>query len=77
MVLVKAFGQVKELVGHAEFRVEEEMQNVESLRKYLIEKYPTVPWSSVAIAVNRNYAADQDLIHTGDEIALIPPVSGG
>lgn len=28
-------------------------------------------------AVNSAYAADQDRITAGDEIALIPPVSGG
>jgi molybdopterin synthase sulfur carrier subunit len=77
MFLLKAFGQVKEEVGLAELRVEEEMQNVESLRNYLIEKFPTVRWSSVAIAVNKQYARDEDLIKNGDEIALIPPVSGG
>ncbi len=77
MVLIKAFGQVKEVVGLAELRVEEEMRNVESLRNYLIEKYPSVRWSSVAIAVNKQYAKDQDSIQSGDEIALIPPVSGG
>ena len=31
----------------------------------------------VAIAVNRNYAARNLVLHDGDEIALIPPVSGG
>lgn len=77
MVLIKAFGQVKEEVGLAEIRVVEEMRNVESLRNYLIEKYPSVRWSSVAIAVNRKYAKDHDPIRSGDEIALIPPVSGG
>jgi len=77
MVLIKAFGQVKEEVGLAEIRVEEEMRNVETLRNYLVEKYPSVRWSSVAIAVNKQYAADAAPIQSGDEIALIPPVSGG
>lgn len=77
MVLIKAFGQVKEIVGLAELRVEEEMRNVETLRNYLKEKYPSVRWSSVAIAVNKQYAQDHDSIKSGDEIALIPPVSGG
>lgn len=77
MVVIKAFGQVKEVVGMGEFRVEEEMQNVKSLRVYLSEKYPTISWSAVAIAVNKQYAQDQEPLYQGDEIALIPPVSGG
>jgi molybdopterin converting factor subunit 1 len=77
MVLIKAFGQVKEVVGTGEFRVEEEMQNVKSLREHLSEKYPAISWSSVAIAVNKQYAEDQEPLNQGDEVALIPPVSGG
>ncbi|MEX0314736.1 MAG: MoaD/ThiS family protein, partial [Allomuricauda sp.] len=32
---------------------------------------------SLAIAVNNNYATDEESIDSYDEIALIPPVSGG
>src|SRR2546430_8830151 len=33
--------------------------------------------SSVAISVNQEYSAPEVPLHTGDEIALLPPVSGG
>ena len=33
--------------------------------------------SSLAIAVNQNYAAPETTLTEGDEIALLPPVSGG
>lgn len=29
------------------------------------------------IALNQDYAAPGDVIHSGDEVALIPPVAGG
>jgi len=34
-------------------------------------------WSSLAVAVNQRYAARADKLHDGDEVALLPPVSGG
>jgi MoaE-MoaD fusion protein len=34
-------------------------------------------WSSIAVAVNRQYVTAEHLLADGDEIALLPPVSGG
>jgi molybdopterin converting factor subunit 1 len=34
-------------------------------------------FSTLAIAVNQNYAKPDCLLHEGDEVALLPPVSGG
>jgi MoaE-MoaD fusion protein len=34
-------------------------------------------WSSVAVAVNQEYARKDQLISEGDEVAMLPPVSGG
>jgi molybdopterin converting factor subunit 1 len=34
-------------------------------------------WPALAIAVNRSYAARSRGLHDGDEVALLPPVSGG
>ena len=40
--------------------------------------YPSLPSSnSVLIAVNSEYVAATDPLHEGDEVAFIPPVSGG
>ncbi len=32
---------------------------------------------AIRIAINQDHAGLDDLIHSGDEIALFPPVSGG
>jgi molybdopterin converting factor subunit 1 len=32
---------------------------------------------SVAVAVNREYAKADEVLRDGDEVALLPPVSGG
>ena len=37
------------------------------------ERLPPAP----LVAVNQRYAAADELIHAGDEIAVIPPVAGG
>ena len=34
-------------------------------------------WSSVAVAVNHQYASGPTPLADGDEVALLPPVSGG
>ncbi|HWZ52678.1 MAG TPA: MoaD/ThiS family protein [Granulicella sp.] len=34
-------------------------------------------WDSLAVAVNREYAASSTPLHEADELALLPPVSGG
>jgi molybdopterin synthase catalytic subunit len=38
---------------------------------------PAVPLASIAVAVNREYAAAAHPLADGDEVALLPPVSGG
>ena len=34
-------------------------------------------WQSLAVAVNREYCTRGAVLHDGDEVALLPPVSGG
>ena len=42
------------------------------------KQYPALgELRSCAVAVNNEYAPNDQLLHTTDEIALIPPVAGG
>ena len=34
-------------------------------------------WRTLAVAVNREYAGPATVLREGDEVALLPPVSGG
>ncbi len=49
------------------------------LLAHLCERYPGLaPYrSSLRVAVNGRYAAPDDRVVAGDEVALIPPVAGG
>ena len=76
---VLAFGVAKEIFGRAE--VDLEMTNDATIYnlKYLLEQqYPRLKQlASYMVAVNNEYALPGDTIHERDEIAIIPPVSGG
>lgn len=41
------------------------------------ERGPAFAWDSIAVAVNREYARADTVLQDGDEVALLPPVSGG
>ncbi len=79
---VLLFGVTKDIIGSALLNVPEtaaqRISNVGHLKAYLLELYPQLSGvASLAVAVNSEYAADDIKIHRTDEIALIPPVSGG
>lgn len=76
------FGITKDIVGSATLSVPisktAKMKTVGELRRYLEQSYPRIKeLSSLAVAVNNSYAEDSETIDNFDEIALIPPVSGG
>ena len=76
---IKLFGIAREIVGTSELEIElEEQSNVLNLLTQIKEKYPEfAKLSSLAIAVNAEYALHSQILQPHDEVALIPPVSGG
>ncbi|MBT2163289.1 MoaD/ThiS family protein [Zobellia barbeyronii] len=78
---VLLFGIAKDIVGRSSFRFEEgdEMpKSVSELKQKLNNSFPDFgKLSSLAVAVNSEYAEDAKILSKGDEIAIIPPVSGG
>jgi molybdopterin synthase catalytic subunit/molybdopterin converting factor small subunit len=40
-------------------------------------RLPRSTWSSIAVSVNSEYAQPAHILRDGDEVALLPPVSGG
>jgi len=76
---VLAFGIVKDIFGGPAVNLQLPNDAIVSNLKYLLEQqYPRLKQlKSYMIAVNNEYALDGDTVHERDEIAIIPPVSGG
>ena len=79
---IKLFGIAGDIVGKPTLSLPKKewagIQNVAALKAYLYKTYPDLgKLSSLAIAVNKSYAREDTAIESSDEIALIPPVSGG
>jgi molybdopterin converting factor subunit 1 len=79
-VRVLFFGRLKEIVGMAEDTVElSDGARVEDLFARYGAKFPELARfrSSVAAAVNQQYAGWSAPLNNNDEVAFLPPVSGG
>ncbi len=78
-ITVLAFGVAKDIFNAPSIQLE--LMNdatVMSLKYTLEQQYPRLKQlSSYLIAVNNEYALPEDYIHQRDEVAIIPPVSGG
>lgn len=76
---ILAFGIVKEIFNNSIIDMDiKNESSVDALKMMLEEKYPRLSeLGSYMIAVNNEYAAVGDRVHENDEIAIIPPVSGG
>ncbi len=75
---IKTFGIARDILGSKELVLEINGSTVMDLRNDLAKQYPTLEsLKSLFIAVNQSYAQDDTVLKETDEIALIPPVSGG
>jgi molybdopterin synthase catalytic subunit len=77
---VKLFASYRERVGQAEVTVElPDGATVGSLAAEVVRSYPAMARypGRLVVAVNQEYREHGYPVHEGDEVALIPPVSGG
>lgn len=74
------FGISREIVGKKTLQVHpsENIQTVGGLKLWMKQKYPALAnLNSIAIAVDSEYAEDEQNLSDENEVAIIPPVSGG
>ena len=79
-VKVLFFGRLKELAGHAEDSIEfADAATIEQLFALYAARHPelTKYRSSVVASRNQEFAAWDTPLRSGDEVAFLPPVSGG
>ncbi|MGH7778374.1 MAG: molybdenum cofactor biosynthesis protein [Candidatus Binataceae bacterium] len=80
LLTVKFFATLRERAGHAELmRQFPEGASVVEIWRAMVREFPALGGhkGSVGFAVNQEYVEGNFKPHTGDEIAFIPPVSGG
>jgi molybdopterin converting factor subunit 1 len=78
-ITVRLFALGRELVGRAELAlVLAAGATANDVVQHLQAEYPAFErLPSFVLAVNNDYAERDEPLHDGDEVAIIPPVSGG
>lgn len=77
---IRCFGIARDITGvdEVELDILTEGVSVANLKSELLQAYPGLSMvSQFFIAINHEYGGDEDIVTTNDEIAIIPPVSGG
>jgi len=77
---IKLFASLKQVMTCDEIKINIDNKiTVLQMKDILYETFPNLKKSNIPffVAVNQKYAIDSDIIGINDEIALIPPVSGG
>ncbi|MFS0774624.1 molybdopterin converting factor subunit 1 [Neobacillus sp. 3P2-tot-E-2] len=71
------FAHLRDAVGEEFLKIDASGKTVAELKAELVRNYNLSKLDSVMTAVNEEFAQDDEVIQDGDEIAFIPPVSGG
>ena len=76
------FAWIKDITNFPEeFLDSNEIKNLDSLKKYIVLKYPDLKkhldQEILRFAVNQEYIIENIDLKKNDEIAVFPPVSGG
>lgn len=79
-IKVLYFGILRELTGRQEEQLDVPAGTTahDLLRSVrAAQRSTSTVWNVLALAVNREYATQGTVLEDGDEVALLPPVSGG
>ncbi len=78
-VRVLPFGILKDWLGASTLELPEGATVAALLDQLASGRAPVPPstWASIAVSVNHEYAQPAQVLREGDEVGLLPPVSGG
>ena len=79
-VRVLFFASIREAAGVKGVTVTLEAGNsTDHLKEALSAQFPQLrePLSTITLAVNKSYVFNATTLHNGDEVAFLPPISGG
>ncbi len=79
-IRVLLFGQLKDMIGRQEDSLElEPGASLSTLIAHYAQRFPLFQGltGSIACSINQEYAPVSTVLHEGDEVGLLPPVSGG
>ncbi len=78
-IKIRLFGAAADRAGTREADVESKATTLDELWPLLTDMYPGLrPMrETLAFAVNEEYARGDAPVEPGDEVAILPPVSGG
>lgn len=71
------FAHLKDAVGEEFIRMDVSGKTVSEVKDVLMKEYDLQKLDTAMAAINEEFASLEDVIQPGDEIAFIPPVSGG
>ncbi|WP_045515981.1 molybdopterin converting factor subunit 1 [Neobacillus niacini] len=71
------FAHLRDAVGEEFLKLDASGKSVGELKAELAAIYNLPKVDTVMTAINEEFAQDDEVIQDGDEIAFIPPVSGG
>lgn len=75
MAKVLFFGELKSITGSSE--IQSDATDIHQLRNTLLTQWPQLQSKTFSIAVNRVVVHDNIGLAPGDEVACMPPFSGG
>jgi molybdopterin converting factor small subunit len=75
-IRLKAFGMLAEKIGADSLEIENPGSS-EALRRQLLQQFPALQSLTFRMAVDRKLIQAETHISAGQEIALLPPFSGG
>lgn len=78
-IKIRFFASLRDITKQDSINLEIEPQSIASLLELLQNKFPEFSnyRNSIRVAINSEYSTENQQLSDNDEVALIPPTSGG